>query len=842
MHNIELIYFLIWNNVVVNMKKNIITQLLSLSLFYSYSSYAQDVQFNEQALSILGISDIDLNSFEKSEQSDGSYFVGVSVNGRKIDFFDKIMFAKKDDKTQACLPETLIKVIGLKEEFIKKIPLWNQDECFDLGAQDEHIKVNFDDEKQELLLSIPQVYFLYNDDNWVPPQQRDNGVNALIFDYSIIDSYLNGRNSASQNTLSSYGTVGANVGSWRLRNNYQYQNNFNSTNKRNDLQWVQTYAFTDLPDLASKLFVGKHYTSSNIFDSVRFKGVSAFSDENMLPALLRGYAPNVTGTATSNATVTISQNGRMLSQVKVPPGPFSIDNLSSSLSGTLDVNVTEENGSVRQFQVVTTSAPFLTRPGSVRYKVNAGKLDPLDYRDVDTGFLSSELSFGLLNNLSAYAGLFSTTSSEYQSYSLGLGANMAKWGALSFDVTQSLSDIVGLDKQQGESYRMSYAKRFSNSSRLNLTGYQFSNEGYMSVNNYIAAKSLLSNTPYRQKNLFSTSFSQQLLDWNAEVGLNYSRETYWNSTQSNDNLSLSFNKTLDNAWLKDTVLTVSVSQNTSSEGGNFKQAYASLSIPFGGNSNSRIQYFGSYDGQSKNQNNNINYYTRRGDNSINLGVSNTNLYDNASMNASVSRDTPYSNMQVSGSYGQHSHSLSGALDGSLTVTKQGPVFHRKVYQNQARMIIDADKAKNVSVNENESITNHFGLAGISNVPTYYRSTQYLDLNNMPENVSIEDNVIQSALTAGAVGYAKVNAVIGEKALLTIMLADGTTPPFGAIVYDKENNKQLGIIAERGQTYLTGIRNKQVMSINWNGNQSCQIAINTSDIQTLKQLTCSKEST
>ena len=823
------------------MKKNIITQLLASTLLYSYFSHAQDVQFNEQALSISGMSDIDLSAFEKSEQSEGHYFVGVSVNGRKINFFDKVSFAKKQGKTQACLPETLINVIGLKEEFVKKIPRWNEGECLDLGAQDTHIKVNFDDEKQELFLSIPQVYFLYNDDNWVPPQQRDRGVNALVFDYSIIDNYINGRNTASQNNLSSYGTVGANVGSWRLRSNYQYQKNFASDNKRNDFQWVQTYAFTDIPALASKFFVGKYYTSSNIFDSVRFKGASAFSDDNMLPAILRGYAPNVTGTANSNATVTISQNGRLLTQVKVPPGPFSIDNLSSSLSGMLDVKVTEEDGSVREFQVATTSVPFLTRQGMVRYKVNTGKLDPLSYRNVDSGFVSGELSWGLLNNLSAYGGLFSTTSSDYQAYSLGLGLNMANLGALSFDVTQSRSHIEGVEKRQGESYRVNYAKRFSDSSRLNLTGYQFSNEGYMSVNNYIETKGQLSNAPYRQKNLFSTSFTQQLPDWNADISLNYSRATYWNSAKSNDNLNLSFNKTINTGWLRAALFTVSVGQSTSSEGNRDKQAYLSLSIPFGGNSNSRMQYFGSYDERSKNYNNNVNYYTRSGNNNINLGVSNTNFHENTTVNASVYRDTPYATAQVSGAYGKQHHSLSAALDGSLTVTQQGPVFHRRVYQNQARMIIDADKAKDVSVNESEAITNRFGLAGLSNVPTYYRSTQYLDVNNMPKNVSIEENVVESALTAGAVGYAKVNAVIGEKALLVITLADGTTPPFGAMVYDNESNKQLGIVSEQGQTYLTGIKSTQKLSVKWNGNQSCQIAINTADVQTLKQLTCSKDS-
>ncbi|WP_142793400.1 fimbria/pilus outer membrane usher protein, partial [Klebsiella pneumoniae] len=92
--------------------------------------------------------------------------------------------------------------------------------------------------------------------------------------------------------------------------------------------------------------------------------------------------------ATSNATVTVSQNGRILDQVKVAPGPFLIDNLSSSLLGTLDVKITEEDGSVREYQVSSTSIPFLTRPGMVQYKFNAGQLDPMGYKNVKNDFIS----------------------------------------------------------------------------------------------------------------------------------------------------------------------------------------------------------------------------------------------------------------------------------------------------------------------------------------------------------------------------------------------------------------------------------------------------------------------
>ncbi len=45
-----------------------------------------------------------------------------------------------------------------------------------------------------------------------------------------------------------------------------------------------------------------------MFDSFRFTGVSLISDDNMLPPNLRGYAPEVTGIAKTNAKV-ISQQG-----------------------------------------------------------------------------------------------------------------------------------------------------------------------------------------------------------------------------------------------------------------------------------------------------------------------------------------------------------------------------------------------------------------------------------------------------------------------------------------------------------------------------------------------------
>ena len=820
-------------------KKNIVTSLISSLFLYSNYVNADSVQFNQDALSISGDTNIDLSSFEKNNSQEGAYFSSVSINGRKTNFFDKIDFFDKEGSIQPCISQKIIAVIGLKEEFINKIPTWSNGQCYDLSAQDDNISSLFDDEKQELSLSIPQAYFLYSDENWVPPMQREVGINALVFDYNIVENYIKYKNAQDTNNLSSFGAIGTNMGRWRFRSNYQFQKDFNNSDN-DSFKWVQTYLFTDLPDLSAKFFVGRYYTASQIFDSVRFNGVSVFTDDNMLPSILRGYAPNITGTATSNATVVISQNGRILSQVKVAPGPFSIDNLSSALSGTLDVKITEEDGSVREYQISSTNIPFLTRPGMFQYKLNAGRLAPMGEKNVDNDFISTEFSWGIFNNLSAFGGLFATSDSEYTAYNAGIGINMERLGAISFDITQSKNRLHTTNSSTGESYRINYAKRFSNSSRLDLTGYQFSNEGFMSVNDFIFTKGNPSNLHFRQKNVFTTSFTQQIPDFNADVSLSYSRESYWNEPKNNDTLSLSFNKTIKNDFFDNALLSLSVSESSYVRGSQSKQAYLSLSIPFVGEKNSRLQYFSSYNDQDKKYSNNVNYHTKMDSNNLSLGLSTRDFFESTTINASASRDTQYGTAQITGSFGDDYRTLSGTLDGSLTITSQGPVLHRRVYDNQARMVIDTDDAKDVSINQNESITNRFGLAAISNVPTYYKSTQYVDLNNIPENVSVDDSVIESTLTDGAVGYAKLNTIIGEKALITIKFPDGQTPPFGALVYDSVKETVLGMVAENGQVYLTGIQPNQKLIVKWNGGQSCQLVTDSQSIQNINNVICNKE--
>ena len=133
------------------------------------------------------------------------------------------------------------------------------------------------------------------------------------------------------------------------------------------------------------------------------------------------------------------------------------------------------------------------------------------------------------------------------------------------------------------------------------------------------------------------------------------------------------------------------------------------------------------------------------------------------------------------------------------------------------------------------------MAGISNVPNYYNMTYKIDIDNLPDNVSIEDNVIEVALTDGAIGYRALDAVTGEKAIITIMLPNGSHPPFGATVY-RENgaDTEVGIVSENGLTYLTGLNNKSEYSIKWGRDQSCNLKITTPHLSEFETVICYTE--
>ncbi|ECO4279392.1 fimbria/pilus outer membrane usher protein [Salmonella enterica] len=337
---------------------------------------SQATEFNASLLDSGNLSNVDLTAFSREGYvAPGNYILDIWLNDQPVreQYPVRVVPVAGRDAAVICVTTDMVAMLGLKDKIIhglKPVTGIPDGQCLELRSADSQVR--YSAENQRLTFIIPQAWMRYQDPDWIPPSRWSDGVTAGLLDYSLMVNRYMPQQGETSTSYSLYGTAGFNLGAWRLRSDYQYSR-FDSGQgaSQSDFYLPQTYLFRALPALRSKLTLGQTYLSSAIFDSFRFAGLTLASDERMLPPSLQGYAPKISGIANSNAQVTVSQNGRILYQTRVSPGPFELPDLSQNISGNLDVSVRESDGSVRTWQVNTASVPFMARQGQVRYKVTA---------------------------------------------------------------------------------------------------------------------------------------------------------------------------------------------------------------------------------------------------------------------------------------------------------------------------------------------------------------------------------------------------------------------------------------------------------------------------------------
>jgi outer membrane usher protein FimD/PapC len=351
-------------------------RLFILFILSGIPAVSPAVEFNTDALDADDRQNVDLSQFEKKDYiSPGRYLVQITLNKNTLpgDWNVEWRATGTENGTQLCLTSDQLLQWGFNDAFVHQLNNRGQTQCLDIIDKPE-FSAKLDKSTMRLTLTVPQSWMKYHAKNWTPPEYWDEGVNGALLDYNLYASQYSPHDGDNTQSFSAYGTAGVNVGAWRLRSDYQYNQNFISGNSTDtESRLARTYLFRPLPSLASKFTLGQYDLSSDIFDTFHFTGTTLESDESMLPPDLQGYAPQITGIAQTNAKVTVSQNGRVLYQTTVTPGPFTISDMVDTLQGQMDVTIEEEDGRTSTFQVGSASVPFLTRQGQLRYKTSAGK-------------------------------------------------------------------------------------------------------------------------------------------------------------------------------------------------------------------------------------------------------------------------------------------------------------------------------------------------------------------------------------------------------------------------------------------------------------------------------------
>lgn len=801
--------------------------------FILYAGKSVALDFNTDVLDAADRSNIDFSRFNRAGYvMPGQYQMQVMVNDQAIspsamtiDFIEPPASKENKPLPQACLTSEIVDKMGLIPAARGKVILWNNAKCADFSAL-KGAEIHTDLAAGVIHVNMPQAWLEYIDATWLPPSRWDNGISGMLFDYNLNGNVSKPTQGQQTQLLSYNGTVGANASVWRLRADYQGNmkhttgNDFGTTSQ---FDWRRFYMYRAIPRLQSKLTVGENYINSAIFDTWRYTGASLESDDRMLPPKLRGYAPQVSGVADTNARVVISQQGRILYDSTVPAGPFTIQDIDSSVRGTLDVEVIEQNGLKKTFQVTTAYVPYLTRPGQIRYKLVSGRsLTPQRHETEGPGFVGGEVSWGLTNSWSLYGG--ATISGDYNALAVGAGHDMNKFGTLSLDLTQSASNLGGRDGTlQGKSWRASYSKRFDEvDTDINFAGYRFAEKDYMTMQQYLNAR-YRDDFRNRNKELYTATLNKNFPDLNMSVSLQYSYQTFWDRPADNY-YTVSVNRYFDALGFRNISGGLTASRSTFNGAPN-DSLFLRLSVPWGAGTasysgNLSNDRYSQSVGYSDSFNNGLDSY------SLNAGLNTggKNQDDGGQFNGYYSHNTPLASVSVNASSVQSQYYQFGmSLSGGATITAKGAALHAGGLNGGTRLLVDTDGIADVPINGGRVSTNRWGIGVVTDMSSYYRSTTSVDLNRLPDDIEATGSVVESVLTEGAIGYRKFEVLKGARLFAVLRLADGSHPPFGASVTNSKG-RELGMVGDSGLVWVSGVVPGESLNVSWDARAQCAVAI------------------
>ncbi|MCU6366237.1 fimbria/pilus outer membrane usher protein [Enterobacter quasiroggenkampii] len=767
----------------------------------------------------------DLSAFEEGVgQMPGTYRVDVVLNNTVFGTRDIAFALKKDaagnSSLQPCLSTEMLRELGVRLEQFPAL----SGSCADLSVIPQ-ASAKFIFERQQLQLSLPQAAINAQARGYVPPEQLDEGINALLLNYNFSGDNTQGRRSEIPDSDNYYLSLrpGLNVGPWRIRNYSTWNRSTNGSDTQESWDSIYTYAQRNIISLKSQLTVGDSNAPSDMFDSVPFRGAQLASDDDMLPDSLRGYAPVVRGIARTNAQVIIKQNGYTIYQSYVSPGAFEItDMYPTGSSGDLDVTIKEADGSEQHQTVAFASLPVLQREGRVKFSLTSGQYRPYD-GDIDKEmFTQATAIYGLPAGFTVYGG--GQFSQHYQSLLSGVGKNFGTIGAVSIDGTQAWSSQKDQDKESGQSWRVRYSKNIlETGTNISIAGYRYSTSGYYTLSEVLDTwrDDAWRTNNDRRRNRAEFLLNQNIGEKLGSLSLTTMSEDYWNSDRKMRSIGVGYS----NSWSGITYnLNYSYNRNTT-DSENDKiydedQIFSlSITVPLDRwLSNSYATY-------SLNT-------SKRGDTSHNVGLNGSLLEDrNLNWNvqesqtnhgegnggyASLDYQGTYARVNSAYSYDHDQKRINYGIEGGIVAHAHGVTLSQALGETAA--LVEAPGANGVSVSNQTGVRTDFrGYTVVPYVTPYRESTLSLDTATLPESADVELSSQKITPTRGAIVRAHFDTRVGKRVLMTLIRSNGEPVPFGAMVTASDNASG-NIVGDSGQVYLTGMPQKGSLLLKW-GNAS-----------------------
>jgi outer membrane usher protein len=753
----------------------------------------------------------------------GNYRSDVYLNGQWIGR-ETLSFVAVEgqDSAQMCLERDALLRFGIDLDAPQRQPVEDGQApipefagCEDISTYLPGSTSQFDSGENRLTLQVPQIYMARTARGYVDPKHWDSGINAAFARYNI-NTFNTRTNGRSINSHYLGLNSGLNLGDWHLRHN----GSFSQTDAASGYQSSSTYVQRELSPLRSQMMVGEIYTPGELFDSVRLRGASLFSDDRMLPDSMTGFAPVVRGVAETNARVTVRQRGVLLDEVSVAPGPFVLNDLfPTGYGGDLTVTVTEADGRQREFIVPFAANANLLRAGYSRYSLSVGLLDEIGLNHPPK-LMQATYQHGLNNLLTGYTG--AVVGEDYHSQLLGTAFN-TPFGALSFDLTNSNANLPGHGSRDGQSVQLRYSKNFTDTgTHFALGAYRYSTQGFLSIADAARVRDLaidgrsLDNLS-RLRDRMDISLNQSL--GNSSVYLTGSSQNYWNRASGN----LTFTAGYTGSW-RGMHYTLSAQRTKDLLSDRIdKRVDLTLSLPLGRDARSPTLTTTAFRGnQSSGERVNLGgTLGERNEFSYGVGSSRTQGSDNA-----LSADVKYqaSHGVLSAGYGQSNsyRATSLGMTGGIVAHSGGVTFAPELGDTIG--IVQAPSAQGARINGNHSAqVGKSGYAVVPHLTPYRQNVVELDPKDLSVDVELKTAAQNIAPRAGSVVKLQFDTVSGQALLITAQREDGSPLPFGSDVFD-EDGASVGIVGQGGKAFVRVAKDQGLLTVKWGSNDdaSCRL--------------------
>lgn len=703
-----------------------------------------------------------------------------------------------------------------------------------LAAFVDKAAVVYDAGSEKLSLTVPQARLSQSSGDIAPQESWRPGLTAARINYNFSLQRTTGSQGQSS-SISSTLNNGLNLGHWRLRNDgyFRYQRGESARYESS-----ANYLTRDIARLKSTFRGGDFFTNGKIFSSVSMRGMTVYSSDEMRPDNQRFFMPAISGTARTNATIVIRQNGFVIDERRLTPGPFVIRDLhSASSSGDFDITVTETDGSVQHFTQAFNSIAALLPPGVFNYELSGGRYRSSGAGSLTPAIYQASVFYGLNNTFTLLAGqqLASGKAFRYQNSGGGIAANVPVLGGVSALLKHSeVRTTPDAGSWQGKQLETLFVRNVNQTqSALSLSWKHKYNPDYQEVSDAINTAQHHA-TGQRYHDQYNVQLDQSLDA--LTLMLRYTQDRTWAGLHRHSSrLGMSMSR-----WQSQ--FQIYYTHQRDLQGSVDNSLTFNVQIPLGTSQNHRAGFntlSGSHGSSQQTASLNGSFLD---DNQLNYDLSLSSQSGNTSSNMSGAYSGSAGIASAGFSQGEGYQQTLLGLQGGVIAHHHGITLSQPL--GDTVVLVHTPKTGGLKIENNQNLyTDHWGNAVIPYAVPYRENNVGLDPNSLNKHIDVPASVEKVVPTKGAIIEAEFHVTRHDRRFARILDAHRQPLPFGTEIEDA-NHAEMGVGGAAGVLLADFTHRRWPLTARLHGQVLCHIASpdtpttsSPSDTSTLWKLSC-----